>query len=200
MEDILLFIQTHADKAYWIFFILLLLSGLNIPISEDIILIFAGVLSSLYIPEQTFKLYFWVYLGCLLSAWEAYWLGRLFGQKLYNVPYINHIINPERMAKLKAYYDHYGIFTFIVGRFVSGGVRNALFMTSGMTHMPFLLFAFRDAVALLISCSFFFGLGHFFGHNYEQILHYLKIYSDIVIILLVLGLGTLAFVLWNRKQ
>lgn len=178
MESLLNYICDNAYQAHWIMFCLLLLTGLNLPISEEIMLIGGGAIASTCIPEHAFRLYIWIFLGCYLSAWEAYWIGRLLGPRLYRIRLFKSIITPTRLDWLRYYYAKFGIFTFIVGRFCPGGIRNALFMSSGLTKMPFHLFILRDGLACVISSLVFFQLGYHFGENIHSILIYVQRYSD----------------------
>lgn len=186
VESILDFICSHAHNAHLIIFGLLLLAGFNIPISEDLMLITAGALASTCIPEHTLKLFIWVYLGCWVSAWIAYWIGRKLGPKLYDIKWFGRILTPKRIEKLHHYYEKFGIFTFIIGRFIPGGARNALFMTSGLGKMPFLKFILRDGFACFISSNVIFYIGYIFGENYKQIIHFLKTYDLIVLSLIII--------------
>lgn len=177
MDSFVTFLCQYAHETPWIIFCLLLLTGFNIPISEDLLIILAGAIVSICIPDHYFKLFFWVYAGALLSAWIAYWIGRLFGEKLYSMRWFKHVINKDRIEKLHEYYEKYGVLVFIVGRFCPGGIRNALFMTSGLGKMPFYTFILRDAFACLISTSVLFNLGYYFGIHYKKLLHWLKTYD-----------------------
>lgn len=177
IENLFTYICENADSAYWIIFALLMLAGLNIPISEDILLLTGGALASTCVPEHALKLYIWIYLGCWLSAWEAYWIGRLLGPKLYQIRLFHHIINPSRVERLHYYYEKFGVFTFIVGRFVPGGVRNALFISSGLGKMPFLTFILRDGLACLISSLTIFSLGYKFAENHDVIIATVRKYD-----------------------
>lgn len=179
MEFILDFICGHAEHAHWILFFLLLLAGLNIPISEDLILLGGGAIASTCIPEHTFRLYLWIFLGCYLSAWEAYWIGRLLGPRLYTIRPFKYIVTIKRLNSLRTYYAKYGALTFVVGRFIPGGIRNALFMSCGLTKMPFNLFIMRDGVACLLSTSLIFLIGFHFAEHIDQLLYYVKHYSEI---------------------
>src|SRR5690348_4166687 len=136
MESILHFICENSHNAHWIIFLLLMLAGFNVPISEDLMLLIGGIISSTCFVDptnfDTLYLYIWIYFGCWLSAWEAYWVGRLLGPKLYDIKWFSHVITLKRIERLHHYYEKFGIFTFVVGRFMPGGVRNALFMTSGL--------------------------------------------------------------------
>ena len=127
--------------------------------------------------DRSLKLYIWIFLGCYVSAWEAYWIGRLLGPRLYKIPLFKSIVTPHRLELLRYYYAKFGVFTFIVGRFIPGGFRNALFMSSGLTKMPFNLFILRDGVACLISSSTLFYIGYRFGENIDSVIYYFHRYS-----------------------
>lgn len=192
------FVCAHAPDAYWILFIMLMCAGLNIPFSEDIILLTGGALAATCIPDQKWHLYTWLFFGCWISAWEAYWLGRTFGPKLYNVRWFKRILTPERVSRLHHYYERFGIWTFIVGRFIPGGVRNGLFMTSGLGQMPFLKFIARDGIACLISSYTLFSIGYAFASHYASIADAIRTYNWVALLIMV-GLVTIVF-FWRWRQ
>lgn len=200
MEEIFNFVCLHAHHAEYIFLGLLLLAGVNVPISEDLLLLTAGALVSRCIPDNYLQLYLWMFFGCWISGFEAYWLGRLFGPKLYELPGFRHIVNPKRIEKLHYYYEKFGIWTFIVGRFIPGGVRNALFITAGMGKMPFPLFMLRDFVAAAISTNVIFYLGYAFGERYEAISSYFKRYNEVAFLILALLIAALLIRIWWRLR
>lgn len=200
MESIFSYLCTHAHHAHWILFCLLLLAGLNLPISEDITLLGGGAIASTCIPDHALQLYIWIFLGCYLSAWEAYWVGRLLGPKLYHISFFKTIITPHRMNVLQHYYAKFGVLTFIVGRFIPGGIRNALFMSSGLMKMPFHLFILRDGIACLLSSSILFYIGYRFGENWDVILFYFHRYMDGLLVFL-LSVGVIGCLyLWYAKH
>jgi len=200
MEEIITFACNHAHQSHWIIFCLLLLAGLNIPISEDALLIAGGVIASTCIPNETIFLFSWLYCGCILAAWETYWIGRLFGPKLYDIKWFERIVTPQRIKKLNAYYEKFGILTFMVIRFCPGGVRNALFLTSGLCKMPFWKFILRDGFSASISATLIFSLGYYFGANYQIIVQHMHTYGHIVlaVILVIILIGSLYF--WRRSK
>lgn len=197
MESIFTFICEHANNAHLIFLFLLFLAGLNVPISEDVLLLTGGALVSRCIPDQYLHLYLWMLFGCWVSGWEAYLIGRLFGRKLFNYRFFNHVVNEERIKKLHVTYEKYGIWTFIVGRLIPGGVRNALLITSGMGKMPFLKFAFRDLVAAIISTNIMFYLGYTFGEHYEEIVATFQQYNRVALLLF---FSLLCFLFFRARQ
>jgi membrane protein DedA with SNARE-associated domain len=199
MESIANYICAHADWAHILFFCCLLLAGMNIPISEDLVLITGGMIAGTCIPEHTLRLYLWIFVGCYVSAWEAYWIGRLLGPKLYRIRWFSHIVTEKRVARLNYYYEKYGIFTFIVGRFVPGGVRNALFMTAGLGKMAFPVFIFRDGIACIISTITLFSIGYLFGEHYQLLLHYFKTYNLIFLGLLLFLISSILLFIWYKR-
>lgn len=200
MDNLLNYICAHAHHAPLIIFSLLLLTGFNIPISEDLLLIGGGAIAAGCIPEHTMRLFFAVYAGCLLSAWIAYWLGRTLGPRLYEFRLFKSVVTPHRLEMLRHYYAKFGIFTFIVGRFCPGGVRNALFISSGLTKMPFPLFIMRDGTACLISTTVLFTIGYHFGQNFDAVLAYAKHYNHLLVFLLgVIVLLVLGYIWYHRN-
>lgn len=197
MEQLFSTICDHAEWAPQILFLLLMIAGLNIPISEDIILITGGAITALCIPEHHLKMFLFLYFGCWMSAWECYALGRFFGPKLYEIPWFNHWINPASVEKLHKTIDYYKYLTFFVIRFIPGGIRNTFFMTCGLGKMPFKTFIFRDGMAVLLSSNVLFYIGYEFADHYHEIVQAVHQYSNyfLLFVLSVIGLvvATLVF-------
>lgn len=200
MESIFLSLCEMADQAYWIFFLALMLAGLNLPLSEDLILLTGGALASTCIPEHALHLYLWIYFGCWISAWEAYAIGRYLGPKLYRIKWFHRFVYPERVERIHYYYEKFGVFTFIVGRFIPGGVRNALFLSSGLGKMPFIKFILRDGFACLISSSILFSIGYQFGKNYSLIIYYFDIYKYVGLAIVILIITSLLIYHSKRRK
>lgn len=181
---------------------MLLLSGLNIPISEELMILIAGALGSIcsHETDKIIHLYLWVFLGCWLSAWEAYWVGRLLGPKLLSLKWFRHIMTAQRLERFGGYINRFGVFTYIIGRFIPCGVRNSLFMISGFNKMPFGLFILRDFVACLIATAAFFYLGHLFGENVHEILRAFKVYEEVVFLGIVLSVISLGIYIYRLKR
>lgn len=168
------FLFEHAEYAHWWIFGVLILAGLNVPVSEDLMLITSGVIASTMIPENTLKLFMGAFLGCYLSDWIAYWIGRGLGPKLWESRWFTSMVSKARFYQMKGFYHRYGFYTLLVGRFIPFGIRNCLFITAGMTHMHFGKFLISDGVACLISNTVLFTLAYTFGKNYESLLEYVR--------------------------
>lgn len=200
MENLFAILCQYAHSAHWIIFSLLILAGLSFPISEDFLLLTGGAIASICIPEQKLHLFLWIYAGCWVSAWEAYWIGRRLGPKLYDVKWFSRFLTRRRIAKLHHYYEVFGVYTFIFGRFIPGGVRNALFMSAGLGKMPFLKFILRDGFACLLSSTTIFSLGFLFAQNYNAIVHAFETYNLIIIGILVLLAAAIAIYAWAKRK
>jgi membrane protein DedA with SNARE-associated domain len=127
-------------------------------------------------------------------------MGRLLGPKLLTWRWFRHVLTPQRLEKLKERLQRFGILTFIVGRFLPGGVRNALFMTSGLTKMPFSLFVLRDTGACLLASATLFYIGHLFGANFHAILNAFKTYQEIVFGMLLVAIVAFGCFKWGKKR
>lgn len=200
MEKLLEFICMHAEQAYLIFFFLLLLAGLNVPVSEDLLLIAGGAIACACIPEHAVTLYLWMYFGAWFSAWEAYAIGRILGPKLYEIRWFSRILTVKRIEKLHHYFEKFGILTFLIGRFFPGGVRNALFMTCGLGKMPFLRFILRDGFACIFSSATLFLIGYKLGQNYQTFFQIAKRYHHIFIGVVLIILLILVVTFWILSQ
>lgn len=193
-------IYKYPEYAHLIIFISLILAGFNLPISEDLMLLTSGVLASAIVPEKCFALWLAVFTGAYISDWIAYWTGRLLGPKLLTIKWLSKIIKQERIDKMHAFYDRWGFFAFLIGRFVPFGVRNCLFISAGMGNMSFKKFLLIDGLASLISTSSAFYLAYTFGKHYEVIWEYIKnnhiLFISIFAILLIAALAAL----WYKKS
>ncbi len=197
MDSLLIWITEHAQHAHWFIFIAILLAGFNIPISADVLIVGAAVLAATLIPQHTWHLYLAIFLGCYFSAWIAYWCGRLVGSRLSRFGWFQRFFPAERIEKIQKFYNRHGLWTLILGRFIPFGVRNCIFMSSGISKVPFFRFALQDLPACLIWTSLSFYLFYSLGKNFHTLLTHLKIVN--VIIFLAFGV-TVITLLWYKRR
>ncbi|NDD58439.1 MAG: DedA family protein [Chlamydiae bacterium] len=180
MENLVEFVTSNADKAHWFIFFGLLLAGLNLPVSIDLVMVISAILAASFVPENKYLIFTSVLFGCIFSAWIAYFLGRFLGDRLVKLPFFAKLLSTQRVNKLKKFYQKYGVLTFIVGRFIPFGVRNCIFMTSGISKMPFKTFALRDVLACTIWATTSFSLFYLLGQNFETIWNSVKTFNIII--------------------
>ncbi len=163
------FILAHEIWTPWIIFGSIVLAGLNIPISIDLMLILVAVLAATHLAHIKLILFVSFFVGCCISAWVSYLLGRNLGGRL-----LTKFVSETKIARMNSYFEKYGIATLIVGRFIPFGFRNCLFMTSGLSKMSFLKFAITDFFACLIWSTLFFTLFYHLGQNFDLLKEQLK--------------------------
>jgi membrane protein DedA with SNARE-associated domain len=184
-----------APYVHFISFGLLLLAGLNFPVSEDLTFIISASLAATVVPENTVPIFIGCFSGALVSDIIAYGIGRFGINRLRSLPMIRSLARESRVEKITRYFDKYGIATLFFGRFFPFGVRNVLFMTSGMIRLTFYRFLLIDLIALCITSTILFTLGYMFGKNYRDLIPYLDQYKTFLFIILIM---IVAFILVRR--
>ena len=169
-DQLIEYIHQYIEYSPFIIFFALCLAGLNFPVSEDLMLFISAVLASQK-PDYLIPLFMAVYSGAYVSDLIAYGLGRVLGDQLVKFRFLKKMASPDKINKIKSFYDTYGIITLIVGRFIPFGVRNALFITAGISKMKFIKFALADLLAATITSTSFFYLYYTYG---ESIIHLVK--------------------------
>lgn len=188
------FILENAQFAHWWIFSLLMLAGLNFPISEDLLIIISAVLASTVVPENTWKLFTAIFLGAYLSDWMVYGIGRWLGPKLHKVRWFARVFREDKIKKIHNYYKKYGTLTLILGRFIPFGIRNGLFVTAGIGRMRFLKFILIDGVACLMSNAALFTLTYYCGKNFSYIVKSVNIILFVIFAIAVIGY------LWYKRR
>ncbi len=164
MDAIVGFVQHNVAYAPFIVFGLLMLAGLSLPISEDLLIIVSALLAVKH-PDMVVSLFLGVYLGAYLSDLESYWVGRILGRRLWKVKFFAKLISEKSVQSIGAYYERYGTFTLLLGRFIPFGVRNALFLSAGLSRMHFGKFALTDWAACTMTNVALFSLTYFYGEG-----------------------------------
>ena len=196
LEGIVAFLSGNSAFAPPAVFGLIILAGLNIPISIDVLLVFSALASATIMPHMLWPLYIAFILGCLVSAAIPYCIGRFLGHKRESIPLLRKVLSEERLVKLSLFYKKYGFWTFLVGRFIPFGVRNGFFMSQGISKTPYKKFLLYDGVACTIWVTLFFFSLYFLGQNFDSVLSSLKILNLVIFSLFVVA--CLAF--WSCKR
>tara|TARA_B110000908_G_C10137563_1_gene395206 strand:+ start:404 stop:1000 length:597 start_codon:yes stop_codon:yes gene_type:complete len=187
MDAALELIQSNITIAPYVILGLLLLAGLNLPVSEDLMLFTSAILAAKH-PDMKYLFFICVFLGCYLSDLICYFLmGRFLGTKIFKINFFAKMVSPEKIEMISNFYKRYGILTLIIGRFIPFGVRNALFISAGIAKMPALKFAVSDLIACTISSVFFFCLYYTFGESVIELVKKGNIVFLVIACLVALG-------------
>lgn len=190
-----------APYVHFIAFGLLMLAGLNLPVSEDIVFIVSASIAATIVPQNTPLIFAGCFAGAYASDIVAYLIGRYFiGGFLIKHPAVKEwrivklLFGEKNISRLEEYFNKYGSKTLFFGRFVPG-IRNLLFMTCGLTKMKMPRFLIIDICALCCTSAILFSIGYNLGENYDIIFPWLDKYKIIILIIFIA-----AMILLNRKK
>ncbi|MBP9841165.1 MAG: DedA family protein [Simkaniaceae bacterium] len=190
-------ILPHLAYAPLIAFCLILLAGMNLPISTDVILVTSAFIAGSIAPHLTLSLYLAIVLGSYFSAWISYWFGRKIGTYMLQFFFFKKMFPEARLKKIEAFYKKKGLLALLVGRFIPFGTRNCIFMSAGLSKANFTQFALRDAIACPLWATTVFFFFHSLGSNYQLLIHYLKTFNIIVFATFAI---IAIFTIWIRKR
>lgn len=199
MDQLFEFLLGQAQYAHFYIFGLFMLAGLNIPVSEDILIIAGAIASANFVPENTNILFAACFLGAFISDIICYGLGRGLGPRLTTIKPFKYLIDQPKLEMMQNFYGRYGALTLFFGRFIPFGVRNAIFLTSGMSRMNFAKFCLIDGIACSITTTILFSLGRMFAKNYQELFGYLADSKWIIAAVAAFALGII-FVVKKRKK
>jgi len=153
----------------------LLLAGINIPISEDLVIITGALLNQEMVQTHVkgargmlIPSLLAIYAGVIISDFVSYYLGTLIRKGVFKAKFADSVFSPKNLERFHRHLDKHGLLTFIVCRFIPFGVRNTLFMTSGFLELPLRRFALYDIPAALISTNTLFFLVYYFGDEVQN--------------------------------
>ncbi|MCI5072218.1 DedA family protein [bacterium] len=147
--------MANANTYVWLLAIYtsLMVSGIGIPIPEEIALLF---LSVLYYQERIVSPVWLIMAIFAISTADfcLYSIGKYLGFKIFQHPFFKQNFNENTMHKISHYIHRYGYKVIILGRLLLG-VRSAIFLSSGILRMPRNKFIVYDLIASMISVSLF---------------------------------------------
>ena len=199
MPDIFALLSNYTEYYPLVAFLGLLLAGCNLPVSEDLIIITGALLShedpSIMVPSLIA-----IYIGVVGTDFFVYWIGGRVRSGASKKNFFVKMVPQKALDKMHYYLDKYGIFTFIIGRFIPFGFRNTMFFSSGFFKLRLKVFAVYDLIAAAISINTLFFVTWHFGESAKKPI---KIAGIILFAVVVSGLVTMIIrfvVLWRRKK
>jgi len=133
----------------WIVYGLLLLSGVGIPLGEDIIIIPAGML----IQQHALPLWPTLiasYAGVVCGDLLWFTVCSKLGARLVHRKWFKRVVHPKRMLQVKYQFDVRGAWVIVLARFIPAS-RTTAITVAGMMHMNFWKFSMATALCCLIT-------------------------------------------------
>jgi membrane protein DedA with SNARE-associated domain len=139
-------------------FLLLMLSGIGIPLGEDVIIIPAGVLigsGELGLMETAIA----AYLGVVLSDILWFLVCYHYGSPLLHKRWVKRFLHPRRLLEAKHQVERRGAWVIVMARFIPGS-RTTVITISGILHLSPWQFALATASCVLVTVPLQLGLGY----------------------------------------
>jgi phosphatidylserine decarboxylase precursor-related protein len=187
MPDLFELLYQYIDFFPLVALIALLLAGFSLPFSEDLIIIMGALLCA---KDKTLLVSTLavIYIGIIASDFIAYKIGCMARKGTIRNRLFGSLFEEKKLNRMHGLMEKYGIFTFIVCRFIPFGVRNTLFMASGFFGLRLRVFALFDIVAVMISVNTLFFLAYNLG---DEVRFPVKVAGIVLFSLLILTAATL---------
>ncbi|MBD7944679.1 DedA family protein [Psychrobacillus sp. FSL K6-2684] len=185
---------------YFGVFLLILLENVFPPIPSEVILTLGGFMTTSTSMTK---------LGVILAATAGSVIGAaiLYGiGLLLDVERLEKIVKKygkflrltvKDIHKADAWFDKYGVWAVFFGRLIPL-VRSLISIPAGMSNMKFWLFLLFTTLGTLIWNTILVSVGSAVGENWEDIVGYMDIYSNVVYI--ILAIVGIAFLVWYFKK
>lgn len=181
-------------------FLLILVENIFPPIPSEVILTLGGFMTTTTLMTK-FGIIVASTAGSVIGAAILYWIGTLLDvERLEKIvqKYGKFLrLTTKDIHKADAWFDKYGVWAVFFGRLVPL-VRSLISIPAGMSNMKFSLFLLFTTLGTLIWNTVLVSVGAAVGENWDEIVGYMDIYSNIVYaILAVVGI---AFLVWYFKK
>lgn len=181
-------------------FLLILIENIFPPIPSEVILTLGGFMTT---TTSMTKLGIIIAStsGSVVGAAILYWIGTLLDvERLEKIVKkygkILRLTNKD-IHKADAWFDKYGVWAVFFGRLVPL-IRSLISIPAGMSNMKFWLFLWFTTLGTLIWNTVLVSIGAQVGENWNEIVGYVDIYSNIVYI--ILAVIVIAFLYWYLKK
>ena len=193
-----------GEHGYLGVLLLLLIENLFPPIPSEIILTFSGYATGFTTMTRT---------GVIIAATIGAVVGAMI---LYSIGLLVDVARLEKfvdrwgrwlrlsrkdLRRAENWFDKYGPWTVFFCRLVPL-LRSLISVPAGMAHMNFLLFITLTTIGSLIWNTILVSIGFKVGENWETIVHYMDVYSNIVYAILAIGgiAVCIAYIRFRRKR
>lgn len=181
-------------------FLLILIENIFPPIPSEVILTLGGFMTTTTTMTKL-GIIIASTLGSVAGAAILYWFGTWL-----NVARLEKIVRKygrilrlsmKDIHKAEAWFEKYGAWAVFLGRLVPI-VRSLISVPAGMSKMNFWLFLWFTTLGTLIWNTVLVSLGVTVGENWNKIIEYMDIYSNMVYI--ILAIVGIVFLVWYFKK
>ena len=194
------FILNFMGKyGYFAIFILIILEAIFPPIPSEIILLFAGFMTT-YTNMNIFASIIISTFSSLVSALLLYYFGFLLSKiKIRKIIFINK----DDIEKVSDWFNKKGHKAVFIGRFFRFFplFRSLISIPAGMNNMSIVKFSLYTSLGNLLWNSILIILGNVLGDNWQSIATFLSKYSLYSIVISVMSfLICVGYKCWNKRK
>ncbi len=141
-------------------------------------------------------------LGVVLSDGMLYGMGRLFGTRLLDLPFMTRLMPARKRQQIQDSFHRSGVKILLFARFMPG-IRAPIFITAGMMRLPLHHFLLADGLYAIVGVSLLFFLSFWFTNTFvdlvENIENHVMEWRPVVIMALIVGVVGFLLYRYFRK-
>lgn len=186
-------------------FVAFVISGIGLHLSEDFILVPAGIFAyEQYVQTGSWSWFvqasFAAWLGIVMGDAGWIWLCRHFGGKLLGWRTFRKLIGPRTLLEVKYEMDRRGAWALLIARFIPGA-RTPMVTMSGVMQLSWWKILAVEAAGVLVTAPLQMGIGvgvAKIGSQFESAAHRWILYIGAT--LAVVGLMAVAHIAISRRR
>ena len=187
-------LHQYSGMAPLIIFLGLVIAAFNIPISEDLTVIAAGIFVANVAPQEFWFMYFALIFGAIGGDILAYGISRKVGRSLLEKRFFRRILSEQKLELLSRHFEYHAILTILLGRLIPFGVRNGISLLAGITRLPVWKFVLFNTISGVFSISVIYLLSWYYGDKL------LKDIRTLQVLLLLLFLSIITYIIYQFWQ
>ncbi|HJT33998.1 MAG TPA: DedA family protein [Pirellulales bacterium] len=178
----------------------IVLTGMGLPVPEEVFVIGAGLASHAGTLEPWLAL-----ITCLVSAvlgdCAMYAIGYHFGHGLVREhPWFAKLLHPRRERQMETMIRKHGLKVFLTARFLVG-VRSPVYVAAGVLRVSFRQFLLFDLLCASLVVSLFFGLSYGFADHIMGLWDEIRQAEKALTAIIVAAVAAVAFYFyWRHRQ
>ncbi|NLX20644.1 MAG: DedA family protein [Phycisphaerae bacterium] len=179
-------------------FLILLCTGMGLPMPEDVPLLTAGYLCHAGYARVPIMIAV-ALVGVLGSDLVLFTIGRRFGHHVLEHRFVRRLVHPSRLLLAEQLFARHGNKIIFAGRFMPGP-RPMIFVASGVLKVPLYTFFVADGLAAAISVPAFIMLGWFFGENLAEIQGGVRSATHTIVVVVSLAALLAGGIYWHIRR
>ncbi|MCI1592580.1 MAG: DedA family protein, partial [Heyndrickxia oleronia] len=189
-------IQLLNHYGYIVLFLSLLLELIIVPIPNEALMSYVGVLCYQGKMNIILSILF-AGVGGVVGATISYWIGYKLGVPFFRKFGHYFHMGPEKMERMSKWYGKYGKVLLIISYFIPG-VRHIASIITGVIKLPFVSFCIFSYIGVFLWVGTFIALGNVFGPQWDQYQGEIK--KWVVLFSIVIGFFALIYFIFRTNR